>query len=97
MLALLSEWWYERGRGDLEKLIVHADNARPLKTTRPQQFMAQKAIVVVNDHPYSQDLAPFDFSVFGHVKDLLRAESSETEEQLLSAVEGILLPSTSRL
>jgi hypothetical protein len=43
------------------------------------------------DHPpYSPDLAPSDFYLFGHVEGLLRGESFETGEQLLLAVEGIL-------
>jgi hypothetical protein len=42
--------------------------------------------------PYSMDLAPsyFFFYLFGHVKVLLRGESFETGENLLSAVEVIL-------
>jgi hypothetical protein len=52
--------------------------------------MAWKAIVIAVHLPYSPDLAHFDFYRFGHVRGLLRGESFETEERLLSAVEGIL-------
>jgi hypothetical protein len=51
--------------------------------------MAQNAMIVATDPPYSADLAPSDFYRFGHVKDLLRGESLETGERLLSAIEGI--------
>jgi hypothetical protein len=49
--------------------------------------------VVVADHPsYSPNLAPSDFYLFGHVKGVLRGESFETREQLLSTIEGIPRP-----
>jgi hypothetical protein len=40
--------------------------------------------------PYSLILAPSDFYLFGHGSGLLRDESFETGEGVLSAVEGIL-------
>jgi hypothetical protein len=49
--------------------------------------MTQNAIVVAAHPPHSPDLAPSDFYLFGHVKGLLRGESFETGERLLSAVE----------
>jgi histone-lysine N-methyltransferase SETMAR len=52
--------------------------------------MAGSAMVKAANPPYSPDLAPSDFSLFGHVKGLLRGESFEAGERLLSAVEGIL-------
>jgi hypothetical protein len=52
--------------------------------------MTQNAVVVVAYSPYSSDLAPYDFYIFDHVKCLLKGESFETGEQLLSALEGIL-------
>jgi hypothetical protein len=36
------------------------------------------------------DLAPSDFYLFGHMKGLLRGDSFETGEQVLSAVKAIL-------
>jgi hypothetical protein len=54
--------------------------------------MARTAIVTAVHRPYSPDLAPSDFYLFGHVKGLLRGESFETGEQLLLALEGILRP-----
>jgi hypothetical protein len=46
--------------------------------------MAQNAMAIAAHPPYSADLAPSDFYLFGHVKGLLREESFEIEEQLLS-------------
>jgi histone-lysine N-methyltransferase SETMAR len=86
----LSESWRERGGGTLRKLIVHAGNARPQSAIVSQQYMARNEMVIAAHPPYSPDLAPSDFYLFGHVNGLLRGESFETGEQLLSAVEGIL-------
>jgi hypothetical protein len=55
-----------------------------------QHFMAQYAIAITVNPPYSPDLAPSDFYLFGHVKGLLRGESFEAGERLLSAIEGIV-------
>jgi hypothetical protein len=47
-------------------------------------------MVIAAHPPYSADLAPSDFYLFGHEKCLFKGESFETGEQLLSAVDGIL-------
>jgi hypothetical protein len=60
------------------------------KATASQQFMAQNAMEIATHPPCSLDLASSDFYLFGHVKDLLRGESFETGERLLSPVMGIL-------
>jgi hypothetical protein len=52
--------------------------------------MARNAIAITTHSPYSPDLAPSDFYRYGDVKGMLRVESFETGEILLSAVEGIL-------
>jgi hypothetical protein len=51
--------------------------------------MAGNAMVIAAHPPYSPDLAPSYFYLLGHVKSLLRGESFEAGERLLSAVEGI--------
>jgi histone-lysine N-methyltransferase SETMAR len=89
-LTPLSEWWRERGCGNFRKLMVHSDNARPHTATLSQQFMAGNAMVIAVHPPYSPDLAPSDFYLLGHVRGLLRGESFETGERLISAVDGIL-------
>jgi hypothetical protein len=40
--------------------------------------------------PYSPDLAPSDFYIFGYVKWCLAGLSFEDPDQLLTAVEGVL-------
>jgi histone-lysine N-methyltransferase SETMAR len=40
--------------------------------------------------PYSPDLAPSDFYLFGYIKRCLAGPSFEDADQLLAAVEGAL-------
>jgi hypothetical protein len=89
-----SEWLDERGGGTFGKLMVHAENARLHKARISQQFRVKDGMRMATHRPYSPDLALSDFLVFFylfiHVKDLLRRESFERGEDLLSAVEVIL-------
>jgi hypothetical protein len=59
--------------------------------------MAQTAMVVAAHPAYSPDLTPSDFYLLGHVKGLLRGESVEAGERLLSAVEKVFLEWMTRL
>jgi hypothetical protein len=90
VLTPLSEWWRERGCGNFGQLGVHADSARRHNATLSQEFMARNQMARAVQPPYSLDLAPSDFYLFGHVKGLLRGESLETGERLLLAINGIL-------
>jgi hypothetical protein len=40
--------------------------------------------------PYSSDLAPFDFYLFGYIKQLLAGQESPDREALLEAVGHVL-------
>jgi hypothetical protein len=47
---------------------------------------------MVANASYSPGLAPSDFYLFGHMKEMLGRESFETGERLRSAVEGVSRP-----
>jgi hypothetical protein len=90
VLMRLSEWPREHGGGTFRKLIIHADQAGSHKAMISQQFLTKNWMTITTHQPYSQDLDPPDFCLFGHLKILLRAESFETGETLLSAIQVIL-------
>jgi hypothetical protein len=69
--------------------MVHANTALPHKAAVLQRFMTQTAMAIAAHHPYSPNLAPSDFYLFGHVKFMLKGELFETGERLLPAVEVI--------
>jgi hypothetical protein len=52
--------------------------------------MARNAMAIAAHTPYSPDLSPSDFYLFGHMKGWLKRESFETGERFLSAVENFL-------
>jgi transposase len=72
------------------KLIVHAENARFHTVNATLDFLERNAMKRVPHLPYSPDLAPSDFYLFGHVKQLLRRYEFADREALLHVIENIL-------
>jgi hypothetical protein len=77
VLTPIPEWWREGGGGHFGKLMVDADHARPHKAAASQRFLVRNVMVKAANPPYSPDLAPSDFYLFGHVKGVLRGDSFE--------------------
>jgi hypothetical protein len=53
-------------------LVIHADNARPHTAQKCRTCCAENGLRVATHPPYSPDLAPSDFFLFGYVKDRLQ-------------------------
>jgi hypothetical protein len=64
----LSQWRSIGAVGKEPKLLAHADNARPHTAKLPTQYFNQNRMKSVPHPPYSPDLAPLDFYLFGYVK-----------------------------
>jgi hypothetical protein len=73
-----------------QKLVIHADNARPHVTKRVKQYLEDDSLKSAPYPPYSADLAPINFFLFGHVKRLLQWIEFQTAEELLDGVVRIL-------
>jgi hypothetical protein len=69
---------------------VHADNARPPTAKVTLDFMERNAMKRSPHLPCSPDFVPSDFSLFGHVKQLLRGYEFADREALLHAIEDTL-------
>jgi hypothetical protein len=52
-------------------LIIHADNANPHTAQKCHTFCAENGLQLATHAPYSPDLAPLDFFLFGYVKNRL--------------------------
>jgi histone-lysine N-methyltransferase SETMAR len=76
--------------GDRRKLFVHADNARSHVPTRLKQHMEDHSLRTASHPPYSSDLAPSDFFLFGYHKRTLQRSEFQSVEDLLEAVVRIL-------
>jgi hypothetical protein len=70
ILDPLSKWQKTQVGRTNRKLIVLADSARPHTAKMTSQFMEQNSMQRAPNPTYSQDLAPSDFYLFGHVKQL---------------------------
>ena len=76
-----------RNPGDM--LIQH-DNARPHTSLPTQEAIAKFGWTVLPHPPYSPDLAPSDFHLFGPLKDGLRGTRFEDDESVICAVRSWL-------
>ena len=74
-----------------QKLILHYDNARPHTSQKVFDYLRSHNIEKAPHPPFSPDIAPSDFFLFGHVKFLLTGKSFRTEEDLFVAINEILM------
>jgi hypothetical protein len=70
-------------------LHVHAENGRPHIAKKVTEFIAGNDVKRVPHPPYSPDLAPCDFYLFGHIKGGLAGASFEELDQLLHTIDTI--------
>jgi len=66
---------------------IHVDNARPHLVG---EKIEQLGMIRLEHPPYSPDLAPSDFFLFGFLKTSLQGSTFETPEELLARVSEIL-------
>jgi histone-lysine N-methyltransferase SETMAR len=79
-----------RSTGPGSGLIIHADNARPHTAQRTLKFCRENRLEMAPHLPYSPDLAPSDFFLFGRVKHALEGDKFLSEEALLAAIHSVL-------
>ena len=73
-----------------KKMILHFDNARPHVSKKVLEYMDSHGMDRAPQPPYSPDIAPSDFYLFGYVKGLLAGRTFQSADELLSAVTEIL-------
>jgi hypothetical protein len=79
----LAEWRRNQVGGSARTLHVHADNARPHTAKMDNDFLAGNGMKRAPDPPYSPDLTPCDFYLFGYIKGRLADASFQEPDQLL--------------
>jgi hypothetical protein len=70
-------------------LHVHPDNACPQTAKNVTEFPAGNGMKGAIHPPYSPDLAPCNFYLFGHTKGRLAGASFDEPDQLLRAIDAI--------
>jgi histone-lysine N-methyltransferase SETMAR len=86
ILSRVSEWRQETRGGATRRLIVHADNARPHTAAISTSFLEENGMMKAHHPPYSPDLGPSDFYLFGYIIRNLSGTSFDEGRELLSAI-----------
>ena len=71
---------------DVTNITMHHDNARPHTAHITAQEIANMGWKIMPQPPYSPDLAPSDFHLFGPLKDELCGHHFETDDDVKRAV-----------
>jgi hypothetical protein len=71
-------------------MIVHADNAGPYVANCVTEYMDHNSLKRAPYHPYSPDLTPSDFYLFGYVKHQLQGREFTEGAELVSAILELL-------
>ena len=71
-------------------LILHFDNARPHISKKVMEYLDQNEIKRAPQPPYSPDIAPSDFFLFGYMKEKLKGCRFNSKEELLETIHLIL-------
>jgi histone-lysine N-methyltransferase SETMAR len=90
ILEPLRNWREAQPDTGNQKLIIHADNARPHTAKMTLEFLVQNGMERAPHPPYSPDLAPSDFYLFGYIKHLLRGHEFANRDELFQAVSDIV-------
>jgi histone-lysine N-methyltransferase SETMAR len=72
------------------KLIIHSENARPHTDKKTLDFLELNGMDRAPHPPYSPDLAPCDFYIFGYIKQVLTGREFAERMGFLEAVMAIL-------
>jgi transposase len=76
---------------DGRKLVVHADKARAHTAQKCRTFCEENELRLAPHPPYSSDLAPSDFFLFGYVKELLKGMVFPSCEELLDVIDEVVI------
>jgi histone-lysine N-methyltransferase SETMAR len=73
-----------------EKVYLHYDNSPIHKCNIVQKFISKHKLKILNHPPYSPDLAPSDFSLFGILKTKPKGKPIKNENMLKENIIKIL-------
>ena len=73
-----------------KNIFLHMDNAKPHLSIKSREKISSLGLSLLKHPPYSPDLAPSDFWLFGFLKEKLKGSSFETREELVCSISKIL-------
>jgi hypothetical protein len=72
------------------KLVIHTDNSPCHTANGVLDFVSQRKVRFAPHPPYSPDIAPSDFFLFGDLKRQLRGSRFQTDEELLVEIRKLV-------
>jgi histone-lysine N-methyltransferase SETMAR len=87
---ILTEFLSLRPQVDERRLVIHADNSRPHTAGKYRAFCEENRLRLAVHPPYSPDLMPSGFFLFGHIKHCLQGIAFLSLEELLAAIHEIV-------
>jgi histone-lysine N-methyltransferase SETMAR len=75
---------------------LHVDNAKPHTSKMSIEKMEELGFILVPQPPYSPDLAPCNFFLFGHLKQHLEGQHFTREDHVIAVVREVLTKSRCR-
>ena len=73
----------------MSKIVFHFDNARPHTAKDTKNFLTEENMTIMPHPPYSPDLAPCDYFLFGYLTSKLRGCKFSSEEEAFEASKKI--------
>ena len=73
-----------------KRALLHFDNATSHKEHHVMETLNENHFKLILNPPYSLDISPLDFGVFGTIKEMLQSEMSESEDELKERIHEIL-------
>ena len=86
-----------RKRGGVSNIVLHFDNAWPHTACHTKEFLEREGFSVLGHPPYSPDLSPCDFFLFGYLKGALEGTYAQSREELMGKIENILFRHSRKL
>jgi hypothetical protein len=87
---ILTELLPLRPQVDGRRLVIHAGNARPRTARKYRNFCEENRLRLAVYPPYSYDLAPSGFFLFGHIRHCLQRIVFPSREELHAAIHEIV-------
>ena len=71
---------------EMFKVLLQHDNARPHISLKTREFVSSFGWTTISHLPYSPDLEPSDFYLFGPLKESLRGRHFSSDKEIKTAV-----------
>ena len=79
-----------RPDSDMCNVLLQHDNARPHTSIKTREMVTAFGWTTLPHPPYSPDLAPSDYHLFGPMKEALRGNRYSTDDEVKAAIKGWL-------